>query len=121
MGGFGTVYEAKPLPPRGEINFGVQATVAISARVVSARQVARQVARQGLRGGLVSARPAAVSQNRSYGLVGTDTHRREPSVLLVAADPRSAQGPNQRRVGGIRLAEARSDSYQSVDAVMGLP
>jgi len=45
MGGFGTVYEAKPLPPRGEINFGVPATVAISARLVSATQVARQVAR----------------------------------------------------------------------------
>ena len=38
MGGFGTVYEAKPLPPRGEII--IRVTERFSARLVSTRQAA---------------------------------------------------------------------------------
>ena len=88
MGGFGTVYEAKPLPPRGENHHSGHRAFLRTPCLDQA-------------GGRRRLWP--FSHNRGRGLVVTDPSRREPTGRVMTADPRSACGRNPR-------SEARSDA-----------
>ena len=70
-------------------------------------------AARGPAGACQSGPAAAVSHDRGDGLVGTDSRWRERTARVLAADPRSVQGPNQR-THGVRCDSARPDPMATI-------